>query len=289
MRISPTISSNNISLSQVNNNQLSSPPKSPPQKIIDTPELLIGIFKYLSPTDLKKVRLIKPMELAANAVIKSAKVHDIEELKGAINKFGPGGLHITFASDFNFLGDLAALLSDTGVTSLRFDRCSGLTDEHFTAFQSCTNLKALSLNACRRITGSFLQHIPATVKKLVVSDAPLLTDEHFTALQQCNNLEELSLYTCEGLKGSFLQHIPATVKKLVVSYCPHLTDEHFTALQQCNNLEELTFSECEGLRGSSLQHIPATVKKLVVSECPNLTDIDFTIIKKKYPNLILIS
>ncbi len=248
------------------------------ERLKKTPELLVKIFENLPLKGLKQVRLAgRVLEEAANVAIKNVKVHDTDALKGAIRTFGPGRVHVTFASDFRFPedpADLAKLLSDTSVTGLKFDRCSGLTDAHLVAvFQQCTNLKAFSLvhdQHNQNITDSFLPYVPTTLQKLNLSYWDNLTDEKLSiALQRCENLEKLNLRYCKDIKGSCLEHIPVTLKILAVSSCKEFTEEYLiVALQRCRDLKELNFWKSgRVLTGIFLQYLPSTVEILKVSDC----------------------
>ncbi len=233
---------NNNASSQINNNHASPvETPTPPSKIINVLDA-VNIFRYFPLEALKQARLTcSKFERAANIFVKNVKVRDIEKLEQAINKFGPGGkLHITFAPDFTFSEDLkglAALLSDTRVTGLAFDECTGLTDAHLAVLQECTKLEELrvwsSYMTYKRVTGRLLAHIPATIKKLNMRSFPGLADKLLIdALQKCTNLEEFSVLRCRRLTSKFLKHVPATVKKLKVSECYNLVGIDFTGIRK---------------------------------------------------------
>lgn len=150
---------------------------------------------------------------------------------------------------------------------LDFTQCT-ISDAAIAKLKPLKKLEDVNFSECRDLTGSTLDELPRTIKKLSLKYCSKITDSAVAKLEKML-LEELDL-SATYITGSTLDKLSRMIKKLALEDCDSLTDATVAKLEGML-LDELNLYSAT-ITGSTLDTLSRTIKKLSLSGCGSLID-----------------
>ena len=200
--------------------------------LIDSSNISIEVFAYLSPNDVCKLRLISRtmMLICTNN-----------------NKL------LSYTINLNLKSNLIALLRSK-------DAKNSTQDMYFPTLSNLLklfpNVKKLRIIGQEELNDSHLQYLSSSVRsKLIVdnlsdldiSGSNRITDNGLKHLSIFHCLQRFNASLCTGVSGVGLRHLSPSLRRLELSECHGLTDAGLSAICNMHSLTYLSLWHCYNL------------------------------------------
>jgi hypothetical protein len=143
--------------------------------------------------------------------------------------------------------------------------------------QTVTELRALHLAWCERITDAGLKHVQRLIQlqSLEVSIADRVTDAGLARLGELQLLQSLVLHRCYGLQDSALRLLQPlrSLESLTLWGCRQITDASVVNLAAFNRLRSLGLWSCRQMTDAGLTGLVTLPRldSLTICHCPEIT------------------